>query len=299
MRRTALAAGGAALAIALAGCGGDGGAVGNTIEGQPKALFGSTQELVQAASSEASAAKTAKMTMTMNFGSKSIKADGAARFAGKNSGMALTMDMMGRSMEVRLVDQTLYVKKPAGMGGPSGKPWIKMSTENSGMFGQFGKRADPTQLLQRVKKAGTITKSERTQLNGQSVSHYWIKLDFAKMADMSPMAKQLPPQMMNNLDGVTLPMQLWLNQKKLPVKATMDLSAMMQKMMDAMKSQLPEGANQGQAMAQMKKMFENAKMTMTYSDWGKPVDISAPPADKVTTAPSSGSGSPMVPSMPN
>lgn len=299
MGRTALAAGGAALAIALAGCSGGSGSGGNTIAGDPQPLFGNTQELVDAASAEASAAKTTHMTMNMNFAGKVIKAEGDARFAGKDSAMALTMRVMGKSVEMRFIDQTIYVKKP---GASSGKPWIKQPMNGTGMLGQFGKRADPTQLLKRIQQAGTITKSEKTQLNGQPVSHYWIKLDFTKMANMSPMAKQLPPQMMNNLKDVTLPMQLWLNAERLPVKVTMDLSAMMQKMIQSMKAQLPEGANSGM-LDQMGERFKNMKVTVTYQDWGKPVTITAPPADKVTTAnpsgQSSGSGSGFFGNTPN
>lgn len=280
MRKTALVAGGAAVAIGLAGCGG---AAGTT-------TFDSAQALVRTVSDQTSAAQTAAIGMQISFGDMRLTGQGAARFAGPDTALRMTMHVMGKTTQVRVVDQVVYLKLPEGVPSPvpSGASWLKIGAQMPGMselFADLGQRADPSRVLRRIKEAGTITRTERTELGGQPVTHYWIQLDLGKLAGMYPalMAERMPEGMLRALRGQTLPMQLWLNSEQLPRKVTVDMSEMMQALFRSIRQQ--EGSPLAGMVDEFQRMFSDLSVTVTYSDWGEPVHISAPPADEVAPAP--------------
>jgi hypothetical protein len=272
MRKAALAAGGMALVLALSGCGGE--SDGNASPQAP--LFSSAQELVRVASSKTEQVQTAKFTYEMSVLGQQMTGSGEGRFAGADTAMSMQMDMMGMAMEMRMLDNVFYMKMPEqlaqSMGGQSpNKPWMKMSAgDNPAMAQAFeqAEQSDPRKTLELIEQAGAITKSERTQLGGQDVTHYWAELDFAKMADQAPGG--VPAEMADQLKGVDtrIPVELWLNSDQLPVKMTMDMSAVMQAV-----AQQAGGAPAGQDMG--------GKISMEYTDWGAPVNVQAPPADQV------------------
>lgn len=285
IRKTATAACGALLAVTLGACGG------GTTDGTALTVFGDTQSLAQAASAETSKAQSAKFTLEMPLGQQVVKGHGAGSFVPGNPAMAMTMDAAGQQMEMRFVDKTFYLKipnMPRGMGDP-GKPWVKITPDGGGPFAkmlgpmakQMGEQTDPSKMLERIQKAGAITKSEQTELGGQPVSHYWIELDLGKVPEMSTLPEGMPQELIDKMKqqfaGVKVPMQLWLNSDSLPVKITMDMAPVMEAV--------------GKASGQPSASVPMGTMTMTYSDWGKPVDVQAPPADKV--------GELKMPQMPN
>ncbi|OZM73704.1 hypothetical protein CFN78_09330 [Amycolatopsis antarctica] len=285
MRKTAIAAGGFALVLALSACGGgdNGTDQASPAIGGGSALFGNAQELVQAAESKTQNSKSSKFSMDMSMAGMTIAAKGEGRYDGENSAMSMTMDMMGQQIEMRFVDRAMYMKMPQGMGGTADKPWIKISADGTdpmsqqmgGQFDQLTEQSDPTKMLEYIKQAGTITNSETTQLDGQETTHYSIDLDFDKMIDLAPggLEKEQAEQMRGKI-GV-IPMELWLNSEQLPVQITMDMGAITKAAMEA------AGAPAGGAPTE-------GKMTMKYSDWGAEVDVAAPPADQVGEMPNMG-----------
>jgi len=174
------------------------------------------------------------------------------------------------SEELRLVSKTVYIKLPeqARAAVSGGKPWAKLSPDSPagkalGSSLDQAQQNDPTKFLDTIKQAGTITKSEQTTLDGQSATHYWIDVDFAKAADKFASAGLSADQLKTLAGKVkTIPMELWLNSDQLPVQITEDLGAIV------------KAAGAPAAMQGM-------KMTMKYSDWGTAVDVQAPPADQV------------------
>lgn len=292
MRKTAIAASGFALAIALSACGDKGGdQAGGLVDSANNAVFGNAQELVQAASTKTESSKSAKFTMEMSMMGMAIKGNGEGRFEGENSAMSMTMDMMGQQMETRVVDRAVYIKTPAGVpGANAAKPWMKISADGSdpmsqqlgGSFDQMAEQGDPTKMLDYVKQAGTITKSEQGQLDGQDTTHYWIDLDFNKMLENAPGG--IPPEQAKAMQGKigTIPMELWLDSEQRPAQVVMDTSAITKAAMEeATKNLPPEAAGQmPQAGA------GDGKVTMKYTDWGAEVNVQAPPADQVGEMPS-------------
>ncbi|AXB45038.1 hypothetical protein [Amycolatopsis albispora] len=275
MRKTALAASGFALLLALTACGSESTPT-TTNTAAPQAadkpassLFNDAQELVRTASSKADQSKTAKFTIDMNMMGQKISGSGQGSFEGTNSKMSMTMQMMGMSLEMRMIDGQVYIKMPEGQRA-GGKPWIKADKAALAELGQSmdqAEQSDPRKFLEMIQKAGKINKAEPATLDGQEVSHYVIDLDLKKAGGMAGASEaqlsQLP-------DGVIVPLELWLNAEQLPVQITMDMGAMMKKMAEQSGQQLPPG---------------DAKMTMKYSDWGAPVEVEAPPADQVGTMP--------------
>lgn len=286
MRKSALAAGGAALAIALAGCGngGDTGNSGdtgndgdNSSDGAAQSLFSNTKDLAKKASTSTDDVETAKFSINVDLGEESIKGNGEGRFAGKDTAMALTMDMQGQERQTRMVDQDYYLKLPKQsrqqMG--DGKPWVKMSSDGDNplsqlmgqSFEQASNQADPTKLMDTMKQGGEITKKERTD----DGSHYWVDVDpleMMKQTYSSEMMEQMPDTLEKQLKDTTVPTQIWLNEDMLPTKITMDMA------------KLTEAMGQGQG-GQGQQAGVPGKVVVKYHDWGEPVHIEKPPEDQV------------------
>ena len=270
MRKTALAAGGFALVIALTGCSGGGdNASGNGSGGELSSPFGSAQELVRAASAQTEQSKSSKFTFEMDMAGQKLSGSGEGMYAGADTAMSMTMDAAGQAMEMRIVGKTLYMKMPEGTGMTAeGKPWVKIDPEGddpmskamAGQFDNMTEQNDPSKILEQIEKAGTITNSEQVELDGQQTTHYSIELDMKKLAEQMPDSANAKAveQMQGKID--TMPMELWLNSDQLPVQIVMDMS------------KIAEAAGQPNA---------GGQMTMKYSDWGTPVNVEAPPADQV------------------
>ncbi|WP_027942943.1 hypothetical protein [Amycolatopsis taiwanensis] len=270
MTKARLAVGGLALAITIGACGA-GPVSGQASPAGSDTLFGNAKELVRVASAKTDQAKTAKFTITETIGGTPITTHGEGRYDGPNTAIKTTMSVVGMEMETRIVDQAVYVKFPAEMGRAmtAGKPWGRFSAGNPiakvmGATAGTAEQNDPTRILDQVQQAGTITKSEKTTLDGQPVTHYWVDIDFAKALETFATGFGLPADGMQGLADaqVVIPMELWLNQDSLPVQITEDLTAITNE--------------SGLAEAGMP-----VNIMVKYSDWGTPVDVQAPPADQV------------------
>src|ERR1700716_2442899 len=177
MRKTALAAGGFALVLALSACGGSIGGNAAPAPGQDKAgkisLFSDPLQLVAAAKAGTDKNKSSKFSMEANAAGQSIKASGSGRYDGDNTAMTMSMDMAGESMDMVFVNKVLYLKVPESQRAKMGstKPWIKISADGtdpmSKALGPILNKAaadnDPSKTLDKISKAGTITKSEQVQ----------------------------------------------------------------------------------------------------------------------------------------
>jgi len=253
-----------ALAIALTGCGA------KTISGTPSGgTFDNAQELVRAAASKTEQAKSSKFTFETQIAGQKMTGQGMGRYDGAATAMQMSMDVGPMHEEIVYTDGMMYIQLPEEMRAlmTGGKPWGKLDP-NSDVAKAMGssvnaEQNDPSKYLEQIQEAGTITKSEQTTLNGEPATHYWIDLDFAKALDKLA-ESGYPREMLDVLKGKsgTIPMELWLNADQLPMKITENLGAMMKAV---------------GAPAELSDMV----MTMTYTDWGAPVTVTAPSADQV------------------
>ncbi|WP_026455451.1 hypothetical protein [Saccharomonospora iraqiensis] len=269
MRRSALAAGAAAFVLALAGCG-------NTVDGRASGGTGGTggtggdggfmnlSELVSSSSDKASEASSSRFSMETTGMGQTMRAEGEARYAGTDTAMSMTMDVQGRSIEMRLVDRTMYMKMPQVQGAEPGtgtdKPWVEMSLDGDNPMAEamgggagMAEQSDPTKVLEQLEQyGGEIVDTRETTLDGEQVTRYTVELDMTKAAAMMG-GEQLRAEPQPSQD-TTIPMELYLDSQNLPRRIEMNLDV----------------------------MGRSASMVMNYSDWGTPVTIEAPPADQVT-----------------
>ncbi|GAA1215438.1 hypothetical protein [Prauserella alba] len=277
MRKTSLVAGVAALVLTLSACGGgDDNAAGNGGSGDGNGgnggasvgnLFKDAGTLADAASQSTSAKKTAKFDGTMSFAGQDMSYKGEGEFGGEPKvSMTMSMPGSGQEVETRMIGQTMYMN----MGGT----WMKGDMAELGQA-QSAEMNDPTKMLEFAQKAGEITDSEETTLDGEQTTHYTLDLDFAKLAEEVGQMTGANKAMFDGVEA-TIPMEIWLNSDDLPVKVTMDMSEMMKQVAEK------AGGNASQ-MAQ-----GGMTMEMNYSDWGAPVNVEEPPADQVQDMPSGG-----------
>lgn len=274
MKKALLAVGGFALVITVSACA-------RPVSGHASptdTVFGNAQELVRAATAKADQATSTRFMLTETIGRVgTIVVHGESRF-GADAATDMTINVLGglenMEIEMRFVDQTVYVKVPPEASAMTGgKPWGRVTDENQlamamGDITDMAEQNDPTKALDQIQQGGTITKIEQTTLDGQPVSHYWVDIDFAKVAASFADSSGVPVEELQKLaDGpfgttLTIPTELWLNQDSLLVQITEDLTPLI-KATDAPEDVLP------------------VNVILKYSNWGAPVDIQAPPADQV------------------
>jgi hypothetical protein len=280
MRKTGLVAAGLALTLTLVGCGSkeagtpsaaDGSGSGSSGEGSLK-VFGNALDLASAVKSN-SKATSAKIAMEGSAAGQTLKGDGAFRVNGTDAAVKMKMNMgqLGE-MEMVIVDKAFYMKLPASLAGQGGfsadKPWIKISADGTDpmskalgpMLEQMGQNFDVTKQMQQLKDAGEITKTAKETLDGQETTHYWIKIDMLKAiaaTQTDPQLKKAAEDAATKSGNTTAEMEMWVTTDNLPAQIKMNMAA------------------QGQTVS----------MTAKYTDWGKPVEITAPPADQVGTFP--------------
>ncbi|PXY21438.1 hypothetical protein BAY60_26710 [Prauserella muralis] len=279
----AVAGGAAAIALALTGCS-------QTTGGTASPVFEDTASLVRAAEQSTQEIKSAKYTMTMDMGMFSMSGKGQGSFDPENPSMAMTTDMdmsslgAGKmSFEMRMVDRTVYLKMPdnmpAGSGMSTDKPWVKMSLEDMGQMGslnvdQMLAQSDPTKTLELLSQSGEIVDTQPGQeVDGQQATKYTINVDFAKLAKQYGMDQQMGQLTQGGLDLGTIPVSVWIDERNLPLRYDMDMSAAMKKAVEQSGQQVPQG------------MLDKVVMSMKYYDWGEPVTVEAPPADQVGELP--------------
>ncbi|MCA0436528.1 MAG: LppX_LprAFG lipoprotein [Actinobacteria bacterium] len=204
---------------------------------------------------------------------------GTAGSTGSANGMAITGDIDGTDsanpkakmtigvpggggqLDLIMVDKAIYMN----MGTLTGNKYAKLTLDDlakqSGV--DMNQLTDPTAQLAKAKDAITkVTCVGREDVSGTKTAHLRMTMDTAKAASLgggtstgtaSPSAS-LPSGMPATMDT-----DLWVSAENRPVKVTSGT--------------------------------DEARTTMTYSKWGEPVSIQAPPSTSVTQLPGLGGSS--------
>lgn len=275
--RAFLVAGVGAAAIALAGCS-------TTISGSAAPLgaagtggSGATKihtvaDLGAAVQHTTTAADSVHVSMAMTIpGAGDISATGQVKFAGAQTAeqMSMTIPSLG-AMQMVLVSGQFYMELPASMSsmlGSSDKPWVRFDLGSSNPLSQalgseanLADQANPSQLINQIAQAGTITKVTQETLNGQQTTHYTITVNVQKMVQTMT-GDATEKQALSQLGITTMPFDIWVNSASLPVKIVTSLAF--------------ADPTSGQS--------QQVNITINYTGWGQPVTITAPPASEVTT----------------
>lgn len=179
----------AALAGGLSACGGSSGP---SSAGSPSYSPGATLSTAQIKAIsqralEATSSAHVQMSMTMPT-TGSIDARGVV--ATKPLAEDLTMSLMGRAMEVRMIGKAMYMHMP---GLPDGIVWMKLDTSvfsKLGLGGLSSGLSNPMGMLDSLTKyIASAHYVDREKLDGVEVDHYRIVVDERKaMSAIAPSA---------------------------------------------------------------------------------------------------------------
>lgn len=270
MRRVTLFAAGTALAaLVLSGCGAKQQAADQGQNQGGSADFSSLKILAASVGEKSAAKQSAHMTMSMETAGQTIKAEGDMRL-GNDVAMDINMTLAGvGETKMLLVDDAFYIKLPKEV--QPGKQWIKIDVNGNdalskalaGTIKQTKENGDPSQVLKQLEDAGEITAKKQENLNGVSTTHYTVLVDAKKQVEK--LTPELRPAMEEAIKaGVDkYPVEVWLDKENLPVRMSLNTPFV----------------------NPATKKPDTVKVTMDYSDWGKAVVVTAPPADQVGELP--------------
>lgn len=217
-------------------------------------------EFVKTVTDGVEASTTAHLTMKVSAGtSGTMTAEGDVDYTSAPPSLAMTMSMPvgGGEMDIRLVDGIVYLS----MGQlTQGKFWKIDPSNAKGPLASLGMdkmmdRMDPAKVLGSMKDGI----SKVTYVGAQDgLHHYELTIDTKKMLDAT--GADVPRSAQSQLPD-TVTYDLWLDEQNRLTKMTM--------------GDLPMGGG--------------GSMELNVSDWGKDVDIEAPPAGQVTEMPDLGS----------
>ncbi|WP_146929878.1 hypothetical protein [Cellulomonas xylanilytica] len=203
------------------------------------------------------AAQTYDTSMVTEVGGASMTAQGQARVTEAGSELTMTTSSpdMPTPVEIRLVGGQMYVNMGELTGGlfwqidaaDTSNPIAAAMAQSTAQSSAADSLAALVPALVSVEKSGA-----EEQLDGVTTQPYDVVVDTSKLAGQA--AEQFASAAES---GVEIPAQItyryWIGTDQLPRKLTLDMLG--------------------------------SHIEMSFSNWGGPVTIEAPPADQVTAAP--------------
>lgn len=211
-----------------------------------QASFG---ERVAAAQKEA---ETFSMTAEQTTAGQTSTTTAEGRYGDEGAAVHSVTKSGDRTVETIVVDGFYYLKAP-DLG--TEKPWLKIDPKaKSGMgalIGQFGGSSDPTKLTEAFSDAVSIKPSEKIEeVDGVDTKQYAVSLPSSVLTETLGLPEQFTSMLPKTIDY-----DVWIDEEDLMRKMVMDLEIMGQK----------------------------SSTEMTFTDYGKDVEIKAPAADETTT----------------
>jgi hypothetical protein len=271
MRKAGIVLSAFALAVTLGACGGNGGSSTDTKDaganGQTGAM--SLVDLAKSIGDETAEKSSAHMKITGKAAGQDITGDGDLKFGSDDAALSMDMTTPQGSISLVFLDGVLYVKLPQEL--QPGKPWLKIDSSSNSPVAkalstvneQLSKNADPRAALKEFEKSGEITATKEEELDGKKTKHYTITVNVQKMADNQADPTQKKAMQDAIAAGMKdFPVDVWVDEEGLPARFALDTPT-------------PDGSGG----------MTSVKMQVDYTDWGKPVEITPPPADQVGELP--------------
>jgi hypothetical protein len=272
-RRIGLIAGGVAVALAaVAGCSTNSttSSGGSTGSGAGAALNISPAAFIKSALSKTSAYKSVHVTGTISGGGFSGNLDAQEQFS-PSVAMKATLTTSAVDVTEIFLGDTIYLKMPQMSAELGGKTWVKFDLSSMGSLGSAlvsmvnsAKSIDPSQQLQMLLASGNLHKVGTETVDGVQAAHYAGTVDAATLLDNQVATTNLTPDQISQIksllkaSGITTEsIDVWAASNGLPVREKVTTST-------------ATGVAAG-----------TANVDLHLSDWGKPVSVSAPPADQV------------------
>ncbi|TVT25223.1 hypothetical protein LWP59_12320 [Amycolatopsis acidiphila] len=236
--------------------------------------------MVAAAYSKTTDAHTAKTTMSTQLGmggqSLPITASGVVDFTGKAAQLTETLPANAGTMETRFVNGMVYLQLPGQLGAQlaGGKPWVSLDLNKIAQQ-QYGASlselqgsmpSDPTDALGYLRGASDqVREIGPDTVDGAPTKHYDVTIDLDKATAGRPaQAQQATQKLEQQLGTHTLPAQVWIDDQGRLRKIMLDERA-------TPPSTAGSTATPGPV---------SVSLTETFSDFGTPVNVTAPPADQ-------------------
>jgi hypothetical protein len=206
-------------------------------------------------------------------GAFSMRGEGVFDFAGRSGELAI--DATAFRVEERIVDGVVYVRMPGGPAG-SGDKWLRVDAASLGAdasgLGLSGSGTDPSQILSYLAGlSDEVVEVGPDVVRGADVTHYRARIDLGRALDAEDIpaaARAQLEKLAGSLDGVELPVDVWIDRDGRMRRMTMEMD--LAKLLGGSKiagAAVPDGA----AM----------RIEMELYDFGVPVHVEAPPADQI------------------
>lgn len=256
-------------ALAVSGCSGGGGGPAGA-NGTATAASGQSaaMSLVSDVMSKASSAGTVKIQGTVSSANTgSLTLSGEEQYS-PSVKLSLTMQIESQQMSEVLIGSTFYLDYPALSAQMGGKPWGRIDLAQAG--GELGslstladsaKNYNPTTQIEALIASGKVTKNGTATVDGVQATHYSGHLNAGDLlqqtADNAGLTASQFKALQSTLQTAGISSEsidLWVGSDGLPVEI--------------------KYAAQSTAAGEV-------DTDMHLSDWGKPVQIGAPPASQV------------------
>jgi hypothetical protein len=235
---------GALSLLLAAGCGSGGSATADSGD-LTKANFSSEVSKAQAR------AETAHLEATIDVQAQRVSMSGDLDMT--RNDVALDMSMTGAAMGMGtarfiLVDKVVYLQMP---GLTQGDKFVRVDTAGSSdpiarMFNQMLGQLNPAQAFQAFDAITRLDKRGTQEIDGVETTRYTVTVDTRKALQAQGLASQVPPGQLPQ----TLRYDVWVDEQHLVRRLEMDI--------------------------------RGSSVDMTLSQWGQPVDITAPPPGQTT-----------------
>lgn len=264
LRRFASAACAAALVVGLAGCA-DGEGTASQVKATASAAVGANltvddfAERVAAAQMEAGSAHIEGTTSLMGQ-DVTVTGDVQAGASLDEFKLAVVAEITGLgAVQLRLVDSVVYVKLPTALS-LADKPWVKLDLSDpqnpiGAQFGQLISSLDASKFHQLYSAVVGLENLGSEDVRGLAATHYRLIIDTTKAFEVLDLGKVAKPPAAELLESMpkTVVSDVWVDADARLVKVASDLAG--------------------------------AKTELFFSQWGKPVTVSAPPARHVGQLP--------------
>jgi hypothetical protein len=266
MRKAGIVLSAFVLAVTLGACGGTSTDAKDT-NGQAGGL--SLVDLAKSIGDETAEKSSAHMRITGKAAGQDITGEGDLKFGADAAALSMDMTTPQGSISMVFLDGVLYVKTPQEL--QPGKAWLRIDSTSkspiakalSSVNEQLGKNADPRAALKEFEKSGEITATQEEELGGTKTTHYTITVNVQKMADNQTDPAQKKAMQDAIAAGMKdFPVDVWVDAEGLPSRFRLDTPT-------------PDGSGG----------MTSVRMQVDYTNWGKPVEIAAPPADQIAELP--------------
>jgi hypothetical protein len=217
----------------------------------------------------ATAPELTKANFAAEVSQAQVKAETAhvdAKIGAQGQNMSMTGDMdmskkdvafdftmsgaaLGNGAQFILVDKVIYLKVPQLT---QSEKYVKVDTADGSdpmakMFTQMLSQMNPSRTFEAFDAITKLQDKGTQEIDGVETTHYAVTVDTKKALEAQGLAGKVPTGQLPK----TLKYDVWVDADKLVRKLTMDVAG--------------------------------STIDMTLSEWGEPVQISAPPASQTTT----------------